>query len=311
MTPLVSFIMPARNGAAYIAGAVESLIGQEFRDWELVVVDDRSTDETPAIVSSLAASDPRIRLERSPGAGQVQALNHGFRSVSGRYLKTIDCDDLVHPSFSRHVDELTSAEATVHQAFLLDDGTGRMRRFVVPGVFVRMTLRQALGRVRISPPRWSWTVSMDLARKIFPLPPDLPPVHEDVFYGLRIKRHAASMAYVPEPLYVYRQHGGQVFSGQYDYSRDNVIRRARSMMAVMDHVERSEIGEGFADLPALLAPSRTYFDLMSRPRLSPWAVLGSRLAGGEKARIMIIRGMPRLSSLLSRRRSTRAVKGPK
>ncbi len=174
---------------------------------------------------------------------------------------------------------------------------------------VRMTLRRSLARIRVSPPRWSWTLSMDLARRVFPLPPDLPAVHEDVFYGLKIKKHAATMAYVPEPLYLYRQHAGQLFGGQYDYSRENVIRKARAMLAVMETVEASDIVEGIKDLPALLAESRVYYELMSRPRLALGDVLTARLAVGEKARILMMWNAPGLSSFLSRCRSTKRLKG--
>jgi glycosyltransferase involved in cell wall biosynthesis len=309
MIPLISFIMPARNGAAYIAAAVGSLREQELRDWELIVVDDGSTDATGEIVSALRKSDGRIRLERSQGSGQVQALNHGFRFAGGRYIKTIDCDDLVLPDFSRCIDRVTSADATLHQALLLDANGRDLKRFIVPDTMVRMTLRRSLARIRVSPPRWSWTLSMDLARRVFPLPPDLPAVHEDVFYGLKIKKHAATMAYVPEPLYLYRQHAGQLFGGQYDYSRENVIRKARAMLAVMETVEASDIVEGIKDLPALLAESRVYYELMSRPRLALGDVLTARLAAGEKARILMMWNAPGLSSFLSRCRSTKRLKG--
>ena len=244
-----------------------------------------STDATGEIVSTLRKSDGRIRLERSPGAGQVQALNHGFKFAEGRYIKTIDCDDLVLPDFSRCLDRVTSADATLHQALLLDANGRDLKRFIVPDTMVRMTLRRSLARIRVSPPRWSWTLSMDLARRVFPLPPDLPAVHEDVFYGLKIKKHAATMAYVPEPLYLYRQHAGQLFGGQYDYSRENVIRKARAMLAVMETVEASDIVEGIRDLPApaggVAHLLRTHVQAPSCSRRRPHRPIGGRGKGPD------------------------------
>lgn len=307
--PLMSFIMPARDGAAYISRAVLSIQDQPWKDWELIIIDDHSSDGTYDLAAALRDGDARIRLERNPGHGQVQAMNHGFGFAAGRFVKTVDCDDMLAPSFSDHLGALTSADATLHQAWLLDEKSGERRRFAVPAAFLGMSLEGALARIRVSPPRWAWTISMDLARRLFPLPADLPLVHEDVFIGLGIKKHAASTAYVDEPLYVYRQHAGQIYGGQFNYSRQAVTRKALAMIKVMDLVEASGIVEGLADPAGLLRPSRLYCEFLARPSLGLGRLLASRLGAGEKARIMVIRNMPRLAALASRRRSTRRAKG--
>jgi len=305
MTPFISFIMPARNGAGYIGQAVRSLEDQSFRDWELIIVDDGSSDGTYDLAVGLQSGDGRIRVEKNPGRGQVQAMNHGFSLASGRFVKTVDCDDLLAPEFSDKLNDLTAAEATIHQALLLDDRSGKIRLFRIPAAFVGMSLRQALRRIRISPPRWAWTISRDLALKVFPLPPDLPLIHEDVFFGLKIKQYALSLAYVPAPLYFYRQHAGQIYGGQFDYSSPNVIRKARAMLEIIDHFETGGTGQGIDNLPELLAPSRTYYELLSRPGFSLRELLLSRLVTSEKARVLVIRCFPGLASLVSRLASTR------
>jgi len=97
-----SVIMPLYNKAPYVRKAVESVVGQTYRDWELIVVDDGSTDDGGDIVTSIA--DPRIRLVRQENAGVSAARNRGvvlsseatFRSP---YICFLDADDWWEPTF--------------------------------------------------------------------------------------------------------------------------------------------------------------------------------------------------------------------
>ena len=91
--PCVSVLMTTYNGAATIGASIDSILGQRFWDFELVVVDDGSTDETPAIVARIA--DPRLRPLRTGGnSGIVAARNFGFAAARGRYVAALDHDDL-------------------------------------------------------------------------------------------------------------------------------------------------------------------------------------------------------------------------
>ncbi len=95
---LVSVIMPAYNSGIYIEAAIRSVIAQTIPDWELLVLDDGSTDATCAIVDALAAEDPRIRLIQSEtNLGVAQARNRGFDLARGQYIALLDSDDLWKP----------------------------------------------------------------------------------------------------------------------------------------------------------------------------------------------------------------------
>jgi teichuronic acid biosynthesis glycosyltransferase TuaG len=88
--------MPAFNMQTHISEAIDSVLTQSFNDWELIIVDDCSTDSTPAIVQQYVASDPRIRSTRThkntnlPGA----ARNIGISLATGRYIAFLDSDDI-------------------------------------------------------------------------------------------------------------------------------------------------------------------------------------------------------------------------
>ena len=91
----VSVVMPLRNAAPYVEEAVRSVLAQTFRDLELVVVDDGSTDGSREIVAAIG--DPRIRLVPGPRTGFPGAWNAGLNAAAGRLLIQCDADDLLPP----------------------------------------------------------------------------------------------------------------------------------------------------------------------------------------------------------------------
>jgi teichuronic acid biosynthesis glycosyltransferase TuaG len=99
MTPaMVSIVMPAYNGAGFIAEAIASVLAQSHQRWELLVVDDCSNDGTGEIARGLGAGDPRIRvLETRENSGSAAARNLGLRECGGRYVAFLDADDLWNP----------------------------------------------------------------------------------------------------------------------------------------------------------------------------------------------------------------------
>lgn len=99
-----SVIIPLYNKAAYVRKAVESVLGQSFRDFELIVVDDGSTDESAGIVEGI--QDSRIRLIRQENAGVSVARNNGVAASSAPYLCFLDADDWWEPSFLEEMDKL-------------------------------------------------------------------------------------------------------------------------------------------------------------------------------------------------------------
>lgn len=93
---LVTVLMAVRNGLPYVTEAVESVLGQTFRDFELVIVEDASTDGT--LERLRAFTDPRIRLVCNDShQGQTRSLNRGLEIAKGRYVARIDADDICLP----------------------------------------------------------------------------------------------------------------------------------------------------------------------------------------------------------------------
>lgn len=96
--PTVSVITPAKNAARWIAGTIASVRAQTYQDWEMLIVDDGSTDGTLDVAREAAQGDPRIVLHRSQGvAGAGGARNVALELATGRFIAFLDSDDLWDP----------------------------------------------------------------------------------------------------------------------------------------------------------------------------------------------------------------------
>lgn len=100
--PRVSVLMPVYNAERYLAQAVKSILDQTFTDFELLIIDDGSTDGSRAILEHYAARDPRIRLVSRPNTGYVVALNEMIAMARGEFLARMDADDVARPDRLEH-----------------------------------------------------------------------------------------------------------------------------------------------------------------------------------------------------------------
>lgn len=92
--PLITILLPTYNGSRFITGSVESVLQQTFQDWELLVIDDGSIDDTREIVKEYERKDKRIRLIKNPvNLGIQKTLNKGLLEARGEYIARIDDDD--------------------------------------------------------------------------------------------------------------------------------------------------------------------------------------------------------------------------
>ena len=112
MTPVVSICIPAFQAEAYIRDTIRSVREQTFTDWELVIVDDCSTDATLAEASAASGGDPRIRLTRNEtNLGAAANWNHAVAATSAPFVKLLCSDDILAPTcLERQVTALRSDE---------------------------------------------------------------------------------------------------------------------------------------------------------------------------------------------------------
>jgi len=206
--PQVSVVMPVYNAQRYLAEALQSVLSQTFTDFELIVVDDGSKDESLSIIKRVAGRDPRLKLISRPNTGIVGALTDGIEAARAEVIARMDADDVCLPQrFERQVEFLRNHpdHCLVGSRVTLIDPDG-----LPIGTWATQTTHEEIDQAHLDR-RWPVvhpTVMMRRAavmavggyRKQYNTLEDL-----DLF--LRLAEHGR-LANVPEVLLLYRQHFG-------------------------------------------------------------------------------------------------------
>jgi glycosyltransferase involved in cell wall biosynthesis len=135
--PLVSIVLPVYNGQRYLAESIQSCLDQTLSDWELLVVDDASTDDTPDIIASFASSDSRIHHLRHPRNLRLPAaLNTGFDQARGTYLTWTSDDNHYRPEALAEMATVLEADPKVDFVYtdydVIDEAGRYLRTNVAP-----------------------------------------------------------------------------------------------------------------------------------------------------------------------------------
>ena len=97
--PAVSILLAVYNGARYLPQTIDAVVAQTMGDWELVVINDGSTDSSSSLIR--AYQDPRIRFLEQPNSGAAAAIDRGLNAATGRYIALLDQDDVWDKEFLR------------------------------------------------------------------------------------------------------------------------------------------------------------------------------------------------------------------
>ncbi len=141
IAPLISVVIPLYNGVAYVRRSIPSILGQTYSDFELIVVDDGSTDGGPEVVRTF--TDARVRLIRQENAGVSAARNRGIAEAQGKYVAFLDADDEWEPQFLDAIAHLSVAYPT---AGIWATG---YRRVFPTGLTVEFTVAESRSRTTL------------------------------------------------------------------------------------------------------------------------------------------------------------------
>lgn len=177
--PLVSVIVANHNYANFLPDAIESVRAQSYRNWEFVICDDGSTDNSTEVIRSYALKDPRIRLSEIPNSGQSVGLNTAFAAARGEVIMLLDSDDRMAPErISAAVEAFRDQRAGIFVHPLKQIGpTGKPSDIPpTPGRMEEGWLRHKVvsrGGIWITPASSGIGLRREVAAQVFPLPSDL------------------------------------------------------------------------------------------------------------------------------------------
>jgi hypothetical protein len=241
----VSVLLPVRNGERFLAQALDSLIAQRGIDFEIIAIDDGSSDATPAVLARYAALYHCLRLATGEGRGISHALNLGLALARGRYIARMDADDIAFPDRfavqSRHLDQHPAVGVLGTQALRIDvDGVSR-GRIRVPTGQRRVRAALAISSALIHPTvmmRREPLLAVGGYRSLFD-------GAEDYDLWLRLSEFT-ELDNLAEPWLWCRRHGAQV-------STRHALRQARrSALALVTHgFRQSGIADSLAECQSL------------------------------------------------------------
>lgn len=278
--PRVSMVMPVHNGARWLEEAIESVLAQSFADFELILVDDASRDDGPAIMAAAAARDPRIRHFRlDTNVGLPAALNHGFAQARGPLHSWTSDDNLLRPAMLDRLVATLDANPDAGVAFadftLIDDAgndlgysrVGPVERLLhgnnIGACFLyRAEVTEALGGYDIG---------------LFGV--------EDYDFWLRAAQRFEFVE-LHEDLYRYRKHGGSLTSKRADQIQAlTALIVERALPDQLPPRSRSEILLGLA----LKTQRRWRFDLVRRALAAHPASVAARLPALARWTLVVAR----------------------
>ena len=207
--PFFSIIIPCYNVEPFVQEALDSILVQDFEDFEIICVDDGSTDRTLAVLEQCSALDPRVKIIASTNGGVSAARNKGLRDATGQFILFVDGDDTIKPGLLSRIFGAYSRNTRVD---LIGFGYDRIdeKGDILPGrALVNAPNLKRILRLEMSPSVWGKAIRRTLIVDnaiLF----DENLVAEDLEYSFRIGLHAASSETIEERLYCWRiTHGSQ------------------------------------------------------------------------------------------------------
>ncbi|WP_241609581.1 glycosyltransferase family 2 protein [Rosenbergiella australiborealis] len=201
---MITIIMPVYNGGKYIVDTINSVLNQSFRDFNLIVVDDGSSDDTLSLVKEISKSDTRVKYTSDINRGVASARNIGLSLVETKYISFVDSDDRLHPDFLisllNRAEETGSEIVTCNYLYVKNNSTKivDVYRGERPESYIKSLLGSDLWGVL-----WNKLFLTSFIRKNGLNFIDGINVWEDLLFSISCYSHAKKIAHVDEGLYIY------------------------------------------------------------------------------------------------------------
>lgn len=230
--PEVSIIVPVYNVDKYLRECLDSIQAQTFNDWECIVVDDGSTDNSGSICDEYSFRDDRFIVIHQENGGQSSARNNGIDIAKGRFIAFVDSDDSLYPNFLEKLYKtITTTESDVVQVnFEFQYNTfSRIQSSVKEEIALsrEQVIVELMNDNKVQSYLWNKMFKKDVINSRFPE----GNVFEDIYVLTRWAENIHKMVIMPDVLYSYRQRMGSTLNSKNVYNRlelvDAIVDRAR------------------------------------------------------------------------------------
>ena len=210
-TPAVSVVVPCYNQGKYLQSALLSILGQSFEDWEAVVVNDGSTDNSEAAAREIFAKFPvrRWKLVNQPNRGLAAARNAGIEASRGEFILPLDADDLLHPLYLERAVPILRENLDLGYVYVVVDCFGDEHRTWTGGEFdFSRLLRENLMACATLFRRKAW-------EDVGGYNTNMKYGFEDWDFWISLGEKGWFGKLLPEPLFLYRKHGVNMLQRAY------------------------------------------------------------------------------------------------
>ena len=223
----VTIIVPVYNVEQYLDRCVESIVNQTYRNLEIILVDDGSPDNCPAMCDEWAKKDSRIKVIHKENGGQAEARNYGLNIATGDYVAFVDSDDYI--SLDMYNDLLSVSVKTgsdVVGCSYTDFDNYNPPAFYRAELnsFIRMSKKEAILDLikenHFQSTVWNLLVKSEIAKEVLF---DVGKIHEDILWPFRVFLKSNSFAYTTSKYYAYYQRQGSTMNSVYSTKRFDAL----------------------------------------------------------------------------------------
>ncbi len=208
MSPLVSVIVPVYQAESYLPRCLDSLLAQTLTELEVILVDDGSTDATPAVCARYASSDPRVKVIQQPNRGVAAARNAGFDIARGEYVIHCDADDWVDPQMYQLLYKRAAASRAdlVSCDFVREYADRSLLDPQLPDPLTPAGMLLAILDVKVYGSVWNKLIRRDAILASGVRFDESLAVYEDQCFLCLLLKHLAKIDHISLPLYHYDCH---------------------------------------------------------------------------------------------------------
>jgi glycosyltransferase involved in cell wall biosynthesis len=242
----ISILLPIYNEERYLAECLDSILAQTYPDWELLAIDDQSTDATPQILAAYQQRDARIRPLRNPEKGVIPALRLALAESNGVLLTRMDADDIMAPQKLQRMYDLLNAHGPGHLSTglveyfadtQLGEGYARYGKWINE---VNLKGQQWVELYRDCPiPAPCWLVYREDLLRAGAFEPNIKPEDYDLIF--RFRRIGLKPLTVPEVLLYWRDHADRTTRVYADYDIQQYFRMKLPWFLELDYMPQGQL----------------------------------------------------------------------